>query len=299
MLEHALQQRQRERGGLAGAGLGRAHHVAAGQHDRNRLAPGSASSSRSPGRPRRAAAWGRAGGCRSGRGRERLRRRLRRAGVGLYERRIIGCSSKAGAAPIELRARAAVLVAVARGTLPLHDSRHRRRWLHRRRISSSTWLATTGEPVLNLDALTYAGNLANLGFVARRSRHHLCARRHRRPGPGRRNCWPEHQPRGSGALCRREPCRPLDSRAGRLHSHKRQGQLHLAGGGSWVVDGLPGEARGFRSYMYHRRGLRQARPDAPPLPREPHEPNSPYFVPARRPATIWCERGTTLTGCRC
>ena len=37
MLEHPLQQRDRERRGLAGAGLCRAHHVAAFQNDRNRL----------------------------------------------------------------------------------------------------------------------------------------------------------------------------------------------------------------------------------------------------------------------
>ena len=37
MLEHALQQRQGERCRLAGAGLGRAHHVLAGQHHGNGL----------------------------------------------------------------------------------------------------------------------------------------------------------------------------------------------------------------------------------------------------------------------
>ena len=37
MLEHPLQQRQREGGRFAGAGLRRTHHVAALQHDRNRL----------------------------------------------------------------------------------------------------------------------------------------------------------------------------------------------------------------------------------------------------------------------
>jgi hypothetical protein len=37
VLEHALQQGQRERSRLAGAGLGGAHHVAAVQHDGNGL----------------------------------------------------------------------------------------------------------------------------------------------------------------------------------------------------------------------------------------------------------------------
>ena len=33
------------------------------------------------------------------------------------------------------------------------------------------WLAAQGEPVLNLDKLTYAGNMANLASVAKDSRH--------------------------------------------------------------------------------------------------------------------------------
>ena len=37
MAQHFLQQRQRERGGFAGAGLRRAHHVTASQHDRDGL----------------------------------------------------------------------------------------------------------------------------------------------------------------------------------------------------------------------------------------------------------------------
>ena len=33
------------------------------------------------------------------------------------------------------------------------------------------WLAATGEPVVNLDKLTYAGNLGNLGSLAQDDRH--------------------------------------------------------------------------------------------------------------------------------
>ncbi|HTK55244.1 MAG TPA: dTDP-glucose 4,6-dehydratase [Gemmatimonadales bacterium] len=36
-----------------------------------------------------------------------------------------------------------------------------------------SWLATTGEPVVNLDKLTYAGNLANLASVARDPKYHF------------------------------------------------------------------------------------------------------------------------------
>ena len=35
------------------------------------------------------------------------------------------------------------------------------------------WLAAVGEPVLNLDKLTYAGNLQNLEGVAGDPRHHF------------------------------------------------------------------------------------------------------------------------------
>ena len=33
------------------------------------------------------------------------------------------------------------------------------------------WLAATGEPVINLDLLTYAGNLGNLAALAKDARH--------------------------------------------------------------------------------------------------------------------------------
>ena len=42
------------------------------------------------------------------------------------------------------------------------------------------WLAATGEPVVNLDKLTYAGNLGNLRRIAERRAPRLRARRHRR-----------------------------------------------------------------------------------------------------------------------
>ena len=35
------------------------------------------------------------------------------------------------------------------------------------------WIASTGEPLVNLDKLTYAGNLANLAGLAGDARHHF------------------------------------------------------------------------------------------------------------------------------
>ncbi len=48
------------------------------------------------------------------------------------------------------------------------------------------WLAARGEPVVNLDKLTYAGNLGNLASLRRRPAPRLRAGRHRRPRAGRR-----------------------------------------------------------------------------------------------------------------
>ena len=42
------------------------------------------------------------------------------------------------------------------------------------------WLAAAGEPVVNLDKLTYAGNLGNLAVASRRRAARVRARRHRR-----------------------------------------------------------------------------------------------------------------------
>ena len=54
------------------------------------------------------------------------------------------------------------------------------------------WLAGAGEPVVNLDKLTYAGNLGSLASLARdvfprrsgRGRRRSCSRPGRRTGPG-------------------------------------------------------------------------------------------------------------------
>ena len=45
------------------------------------------------------------------------------------------------------------------------------------------WLAQTDEPVLNLDKLTYAGNLENLASLQGDKRHVFCAGRYRRQRP--------------------------------------------------------------------------------------------------------------------
>ena len=93
------------------------------------------------------------------------------------------------------------------------------------------WLALGDEPVLNLDALTYAGNTENLASLAGDARHvfvrgDICDRRAARP-PVRRAPAARRRP-----LRGREPRRPQHPRPGRFHAHQRAGHLHAARGGA-------------------------------------------------------------------
>ena len=70
------------------------------------------------------------------------------------------------------------------------------------------WVAATGEPVVNLDALTYAGNAANLASLAGAARHTLVV--------GDicdtalvAQLLQTHHPPGHTPLRSRKPCGPL------------------------------------------------------------------------------------------
>ena len=142
------------------------------------------------------------------------------------------------------------------------------------------WLAGGGEPVVNLDKLTYAGNLANLASLAGDARHRFvqgdigdqaAVEAHpRRAPPARRR-----------ALRRREPRRPLDPRARRV----RRRPTSSAPSGCW----RPRAATGSRSpearaggvplpARLDRRGLRLAlgRRTRPSRETTAYAPNSPY-----------------------
>jgi dTDP-glucose 4,6-dehydratase len=68
------------------------------------------------------------------------------------------------------------------------------------------WLAQSGETVVNLDKLTYAGNLENLRQLQDDARHIFV-----RGDIGDRECV---NAAGHRQLCRREPRRSFDPRAG-------------------------------------------------------------------------------------
>ena len=100
-----------------------------------------------------------------------------------------------------------------------------------------------GHEVVNLDALTYAANLANLASVDGEQPLRLRAGRHPRPRGARPDLRRAPARRGD-APRRREPRRPLDRRAGRLHRHQHQRHLHAARGGARVLGRV--RARDFR-----------------------------------------------------
>ena len=123
------------------------------------------------------------------------------------------------------------------------------------------WLAADDEPVVNLDKLTYAGNLGNLALARGRRAARLRARRHRRPRAGRCACSTRtgrarssiSPPRPTSTA--RSTARPRSSRptsSARSSCSKRRARY-------WTA--LPERRARALSFpaRLHRRGLRLAR----------------------------------------
>ena len=83
------------------------------------------------------------------------------------------------------------------------------------------WLAEVGEPVLNVDKLTYAGNLGNLAPIRDDARHVFV-----RGDIGDRATMSRllemHRPRAIVNFAAETPRRPLDTRPGRVHRDQRR-----------------------------------------------------------------------------
>ena len=94
------------------------------------------------------------------------------------------------------------------------------------------WLAAGDEPVVNLDKLTYAGNLENLRSLAGRCRAMCSCRATSATARWSTRCCAEHRPRARDQLRGRKPRRPLDPRPRRLHRDQRGRHLQAAGGGA-------------------------------------------------------------------
>ena len=99
-----------------------------------------------------------------------------------------------------------------------HDLRHRRRRLHRLEFRARLARAFD-EPVVNLDKLTYAGNLANLAASRRPAASSSCAGT---LTTTRSSAASRGAPAaGNPAFRRGEPCRSLHSRPRRVYSDQR------------------------------------------------------------------------------
>ena len=141
------------------------------------------------------------------------------------------------------------------------------------------WLAQSDEAVINLDKLTYAGNLENLATPARRPAPHLRARRHRRCGLGGQAAGRTPSARG-GQFCGGKPCGPFHPRPRGFHPDQHRRHLPSAGGGArLLVAGWLSETRsGFRFLHVSTDEVYGSLAKDDPAFSETHryEPNSPY-----------------------
>jgi dTDP-glucose 4,6-dehydratase len=131
--------------------------------------------------------------------------------------------------------------------------------------------------VVNLDALTYAGNLRTWPRWPAMPAP-LRAGRHLRPRAARPAVRRAPAARG-GALRGREPCRPQHPRARAPSCDQCRRHLHAAGSRARPLEALEGEAKA--AFRFHHVSTDEVygslAPDAPAFTEtHPYEPNSPY-----------------------
>ena len=140
------------------------------------------------------------------------------------------------------------------------------------------WIAATGEPVVNLDALTYAGNRENLALARRRPAPRLRPGRHLRPAAARRAARAAPAAR-RGPLRRRKPRRPQHPRPGGVRADQRRRHLHLLEAARQHWSGLPEAERSAFRFLHVSTDevYGSLAPDDPAFTEtHPHAPNSPY-----------------------
>ena len=163
-------------------------------------------------------------------------------------------------------------------------------------------LSGTAHEVVNVDKLTYAGNLDSLAAVAGSDRYHfehvdIC------DGAAlRARCSARIGPDAVMHLAA-EPRRPLDRRAAAIRPDQHRRHLRPAGGGARATGSRwPASTRAAFRFLhvstdevYGSLGARRR-----PFTRD-HAPTSRTrrTRPPRRRPTTWCAPGTTPTGCRC
>ena len=161
------------------------------------------------------------------------------------------------------------------------------------------WLAQLDEPVVNLDKLSYAGNLENLASLQGNERHIFV-----KGDIGDATLVPQllaqYQPPRRRQLCCRIPCGSLHSWAWRICSEQHRRHLPTPGIGAGLLEraGCAKPRRVFRFlHVSTDEVYGSAGQNDPAFTESKHQPNSPYSA-SKRPATTSCVRGITPTGCR-
>ncbi len=182
----------------------------------------------------------------------------------------------------------------------LHDDpRHRRR-----RLSSATSCSTgwrrPDEPVVNLDALTYAGNLENLASLQGDARHVFVAGRHHRPRAARPPARRRTSPRAIVHFAAETHVdRTIHGPGDFIRTNVEGTFTLLEARARWLA--LDGDAKAaFRFHHVSTDEVYGSLSAERPAVRRDRTPTSPTARtrPARRPATTWSAPGTTPTACR-
>ena len=146
------------------------------------------------------------------------------------------------------------------------------------------WLAAQSEPVLNLDKLTYAGNMANLASVAKDSRH-LFIKGDIADAALVDRLLAEHRPRAIVNFAAESHVDRSIHGAEDFIATNIVGTFRLLESARGYWSGLPAEERAAFRFLHVSTD-------------EVYGSLAPT-APARPPATTWCAPGTTRTGCRC
>jgi mannose-6-phosphate isomerase-like protein (cupin superfamily) len=183
----------------------------------------------------------------------------------------------------------------------IHDhSRDRRRRLHRQQLRARL-AGAIDEPVVNLDALTYAGNLRNLASLQGDARHRFVQGDITDRALLDR-LLAEHRPRAIVHFAAESHVDRSIHGPGAFIKTNVEGTFTLLEAARAYWSTLEGDARqtpSASSMSAPTRSTAAWRPTRRPSPRPtPTSPTAPTR-PARPPATTWCAPGSTPTACRC
>ena len=156
--------------------------------------------------------------------------------------------------------------------------------------------------IINVDKLTYAGNLENLKSVEQRPALPLCAGGYLRRQSDPSGLFERYDDRLRGQLCRGKPCGPQHHRTRRSFVKTNvKGTVNLLNSrakNAWAEgDGFKAGVEISCRFLPTRYTALWARRATLPRPRR-CDPHSPYSAQPRRLRTFSCRRSTIPTACR-